>query len=228
MYRNATLDGERVVQLVLPDHFKDIALMGIHDDTGHPGKDKSVWLARQRFYWPGLEKDVVSRVESCERCIRRKAPVKVAADLVPIFTTRPLEILCIDFLKLERSKGGYEHILVITDHFTRYAQAVPCRNESAYTTAKALYENYIVHYSFPEKLHSDQGRNFESKVIAELCKLAQVQKTRTTPYHPQGNGSCERFNSTLLRMLATLDEEKKSDWKSYVAPMVQAYNAYKE
>ena len=57
LYRNATLDGERVVQLVLPDHFKDIALMGIHDDTGHQGKDKSVWLARQRFYWPGLEKD---------------------------------------------------------------------------------------------------------------------------------------------------------------------------
>ena len=150
-----------------------------------------------------------------------------AAGLVPILTTRPLELVCIDFLSLEKSKGGYENILVIVDHFTRYAQAVPCRNQSAHTTAKALYERFIVHYGFPEKLHSDQGRNFESKIVKELCKLAGVKKTRTTPYHPMGNGSAERFNQTLLDMLATLVEEKKADWKSYVPSMVHAYNATK-
>ncbi len=136
-----------------------------------------------------------------------------------------MELVCIDFLSLERAKGGFEDILVITDHFTRYAQAVPTRNQTAKVTAKALFENFIVHYGFMAYLHSDQGRNFEGKVIKELCKLAGVKKTRTTPYHPMGNGMVERFNQTLLNMLGTLDETQKSDWKSFVAPMTHAYNA---
>lgn len=102
---------------------------------------------------------------------------------------------------------------------------MPCKNQTAHTTAKVLYDNFFLHYSFPEKLHSDHGRNFESKVIRELCKLLGIKKTRTTPNHPMGNGSAERFNQTLIKMLSTLSEEQKSDWKSHVAPLVHAYNA---
>ena len=129
-----------------------------------------------------------------------------------------------DVLSLEQSRGGYENILVITDHFTRYAQAIPTRNQMTKTTAKCFWEKFIQHYSFPARLHSDQGRNVLSKIIVELCKLANIKKSRTTPYHPQGNGQVERFNQTLLNMLGTLDEEKKPDWKSYVAPLVHSYN----
>ena len=136
-----------------------------------------------------------------------------------------MELVCIDFLGLERSKGGYENILVITDHFTRYAQAFPTRHQLATTTAKILFDHFIVHYGFPARLHSDQGRNFESKVVKELCKLAGVQKSRTTPYHAMGNGMTERFNRTLLNMLGTLKDHQKQDWKSYVAPLVHSYNA---
>ena len=138
-----------------------------------------------------------------------------------------MELVCIDFLSLEKSKGGFENILVITDHFTRYAQAFPTRNQLAKTTAKILFEQFIVHYGFPARLHSDQGRNFESNVIKELCSLAGVKKSRTTPYHPMGNGMVERFNQTLLNMLGTLEDRQKEDWKSFVAPLVHAYNATK-
>ena len=79
-----------------------------------------------------------------------------------------------DFLSLERSKGGYENILVITDHFTRSAKAVPTRNQTAQTTAKALYDNFIVNFSFPEQLHSDQGRNFENKVAKKKYRIIHI------------------------------------------------------
>lgn len=77
-----------------------------------------------------------------------------------------MELVCVDSLSLKQSKGGYENILVINDHFARFAQAIPCKNQTAHTTAKALYENFFLHYSFPEKIQSDQGRNFESKVTS--------------------------------------------------------------
>ena len=140
-------------------------------------------------------------------------------------STKPMELMYTDFLTLERSKGKFEEVLVITDHFTRYAQAFPTRNELAKTTAKVLFENYIVHYSFPARLHSDQGRNFERNVIRELCTLAGVEKSSTTPYHPMGNGMVERFNRTHLNMLGTLEDRKKEAWKTYVAPLVHSYNA---
>ena len=122
-------------------------------------------------------------------------------------------------------EGGHENILVITDHFTRYAQAIPTKNQSANTTAKALFENFFVHYGFPSKIHSDMGANFESKVIRKLCDIADIKKTRTTPYHPMGNGMVERFNKTLLNMMATLQEVNKTDWKAHVSTLTHAYNA---
>ena len=129
-----------------------------------------------------------------------------------------------DYLSLEPSKGNIENVLVITDHFTRYALAYPSKTQTAQATARILWDNFICHYGFPEKFISDQGRNFESDLIKELCKIAGVKKLHTTPYHPQGNGQCERFNSTLCNMLGTLSEEEKSDWKSYLGCMTHAYN----
>ena len=115
-------------------------------------------------------------------------------------------------------------MVVITDHFTRFAQATPTRNMTAKTTAEALVNKFMVHYGIPKRLHSDQGANFESRLIKELCQLTGCEKSRTTPYHPMGNGMTERFNRTLLGMLGTLEPQQKSDWKSHIGPLVHAYN----
>ena len=105
--------------------------------------------------------------------------------------------------------------------------AYPSKTQTAQATARILWDNFICHYGFSEKFISDQSRNFESDLIKELCKIAGVKKLHTTPYHPQGNGQCERFNSTLCNMLGTLSEEGKSDWKSYLGCMTHAYNCTK-
>lgn len=93
-----------------------------------------------------------------------------------------------DFLTLERSKGGYHHILVITDHFSRFAVAVPTKNLTAKTTAEAFYDNFITNYEILARIHSEQGANFDGNIIKELCTITGMRKSRTTPYHPLGMG----------------------------------------
>lgn len=225
LYRVATIDNEERQQLVLPTVHIPTVLNALHNDMGHPGRDRTLSLLRDRFYWPGMYKDVEEWINQCGRCLRRKSATNQRAPLVPIATSAPLELVCMDFLTLERSKGGYQHILVITDHFTRYAQAVPTTNQLAKTTAAALYNNFIVHYGIPERIHSDQGANFEGKIIQELCQIMGMKKSRTTSYHPMGNGMCERFNRTLLNMLGSLEQQQKENWKAFVGPMVHAYNS---
>ena len=101
--------------------------------------------------------------------------------------------------------------MVIPDHFTKYALAIPTRNQAAKTTAEAFYNNFIVPYGIPTRSHSDQGANFESDLIKELCNTTNMKKTRTSVYHPQGNTGPERFNRTLLDMLGALENEQKGN-----------------
>lgn len=224
LYRVTQVDGEERRQLVLPGRYRDLALTGLHDDVGHMGRDRTLVLVRERFFWPRMTRDVDLRVKGCRRCLTASSTAG-RAPLTSIQTTQPLEILCMDFLTLEMAKGGYQHILVMTDHFTRYALAVPTKNMSAKTTAEVFFHNFVVHYGLPQRIHSDQGGNFEGKLMKELCHLTGMSKSRTTPYHPMGNGSCERFNRTLLGMLRTLTPDRKADWKVHVGPLVHAYNA---
>ena len=213
-------------QLVVPKAYRSRALTGCHDDVGHQGRMRTLSLLRERFFWPGMQTEAMQHVMKCTRCLRRKTPSHVAP-LQPIHVTQPLELVHMDYLSLEPSKGNIENVLVNTDHFTRYALAYPSKTQTPQATARILWDNFICHYGFPEKFISDQGRNFESDLIKELCKIAGVKKLHTTPYHPQGNGQCERFNSTLCNMLGTLSEEEKSDWKSYLGCMTHAYNCTK-
>ena len=118
-----------------------------------------------------MAKDVNEWIKQCPRCLPRKTPMNSRAHLVNIVTTRPLQMVCFDFLTLETSKRGYQHVLVITDHFTRYTQAIPTRNMTAKATAEVFFSNFAVHHGMPNRLHSDQGANFESRIIRELCQV---------------------------------------------------------
>ena len=87
-----------------------------------------------------------------------------------------------------------------------------------------MTEEFFFRFSPPEQLHSDQGRQFESAVIAEVCKLLGIAKTRTTPYHPQSDGLVERFNRTLLTMLATAAKDRPFQWQDRLRHLCMAYN----
>jgi transposase InsO family protein len=227
LYREVETDGEMQKQLVLPTSQIPIVLRYVHNEMGHLGQDRTMSLLRDRFFWYGMTRDVEDWIKNCERCIRRKA-TNSPAPMTSITSSQPLEIVCMDYLTLESSKGGYQYVLVITDHFTRYAVAIPTRNMTAHTTAEAVFNHFIVPYGFPKRIHTDQGANFESRLFRDLCALGGIRKSHTTPYHPMGNGLCERFNRTLMNMLGTLEPDQKRDWKSHVAPMVHAYNCVRQ
>ena len=231
LYRKVKRPGVNVacMQFVLPPKYRKLAIQGCHDDVGHMGVARSVNLLqdRFRFYWPGMAKDMTQHVRKSMRCncFKRRAE---RAPLEPILATHPMQIVHIDFLTIESGKKDKDHnVLVITDQFTRFAQAFVTTSQTAHTTTKTLWDKYFVYYGFPEMIISDQGRNFQSRVISELCILGRVKKLRTSPYHPQGNGQCERFNSTLLSMLGTLPPEGKATWTDKVGTLVHAYNSTK-
>ena len=99
--------------------------------------------------------------------------------------TYPMELVHMDYLTIEATKGGKDvHVLVITDHFTRYAHSIVTSLQTAKYTAQNLWHKFIVHYGLPEKILTDQGHNFESNLSKALYEIAQVKKIQTLGYHP--------------------------------------------
>ena len=144
----------------------------------------------------------------------------------PIFCTYPMELVHTDFLTTGHLESDRQvNLMIVTDHFTRYAQAYITPNQTAPVVAKTLWEHFLTHCGWPMKISTDQGKLFENNLFRELCALAQVQKLRTTPYNPQSNGSCERFNQTLIRMLGTLPPHAKMNRSEWVCSLTHAYNA---
>ena len=142
-----------------------------------------------------------------------------------ILVSYPLELVHLDFLTLEGKTDDSRsiNVLIVTDHFTKYAQVYVTQKQMAVIVAKTLWENFLVHYGWPEKILTDQGKSFENNLIQELCELAQLKKLCTRPYHSETNGQCEHFNATLIGMLGTLPTHAKKNWQEWIATLTHAY-----
>lgn len=213
-------------QFVVPQSLREDALRGCHDDAGHQGQERTLHIVKQRFYWSTMERDVRNHVKCCARCVMSKTPEPEGrAPLESIKTTAPLQLVCIDFWTAEDSKNRPVDVLVITDHFTKLAHAFHCPDQTAKQVARKLWDNYFCIYGFPERIHSDQGANFESELLATLLQISGVKKSRTTAYHPMGNGTTERFNRTLGGMIRTLPPRAKQAWPQMLHTLTFMYNS---
>ena len=128
LYRVAkdSMSKQKRHQFVLPRSLVEKALRGVHDLAGHQGQARTIHLARQRFFWPGMERQIKGYVKCCQRCILAKTPDPSArAPLESIRTSNPMELVCLDFWSAEDSKQRSVDVLVLTDHFTKLAHAFP-------------------------------------------------------------------------------------------------------
>lgn len=138
----------------------------------------------------------------------------------------PMERIATDILcELPETDRGNRHILVVSDYFTKWTEAFALQSMDAETVASTIMEQVIARFGVPSVLHSDQGRQYESKLFSEMCRLLGIRKTRTTPYHPKSDGMVERFNRTLLSMLSTYVQENQRDWDVYLPYLLMAYRS---
>ena len=91
--------------------------------------------------------------------------------------------------------------------------------------AKILVKKWFSVFGIPARIHSDQGRSFDNKIISSLCKMYGIRQSTTMPYNPHGNSQCKWFNRTLFSLMRTLDQEQKPNWPTCLSSLVFAYNA---
>ena len=195
---------------------------------GHFGVMKTLEkLKSSPYYWPNIRSTVEEWVRNCDVCQRTKPEVKhERAAMGKMLATEPLERVAVDVLgPLPTTERGNRFIIVVGDYFTKWMEAYPRKDHKAETIATALLEGFIGRFGIPCTIHTDQGRDFESKLFKELCKLLDIEKTRTTPWHPQSDGMVERFNRTLETLLRQTTQPDQSDWDIQVPICCMAYRA---
>ena len=130
-------------QLILPKKLLPLVFTELYVKLGHLGQDRTLQLIRDRFYWPKMEDDerhFLSRVCSCVKSI--KPHIVPVAPMQSISSSTPLELIGLDFLHLDTCSGGYQYLLVLRDHFSRFVQVYATTNKSAKTAADCPYNDF--------------------------------------------------------------------------------------
>ena len=193
MYISTTPKGETegVLAFVVPVGQCHLVLNGVHHNASHWGQQRTLALAQERFWWPMMAEDCRAIVRGCPCCRAFEGEVP-RAPLCPIQVYALLELVHLDYTSIESTMElnkppMVKNILVMMDHFTRYARAVVTKDQTAKTVAKVFYKHFIAVFGAPVKWLSDRGANFTSALVEELCAAFGIQKCRTTAYHAQCN-----------------------------------------
>ena len=140
---------------------------------GYFGKDRTLQLIRGRFYWPKMEDNVTHFVTKVCSCVKRKkSHIVPVAPMQTFSSAAPLELIGLDFLHLDTCSGGYQYLLVLIDHFSKFVQVYPTTNKSAKTAADRLYNGFMLRYGLPGKILHDQGREFENNQFSNYPSIA--------------------------------------------------------
>ena len=213
--------------LIVPDSLRRRLFDSAHAGplAAHLGPDRTLAQLRPYYYWPGMSKDIRNWCQACDICAcSRGPPPRAHAPMQKVIAAAPMDMVAIDILcGLPPASDGSTCILVAVDYMSKWAEAYALPNEEAHTCMTALYNGFFSRFGLPTQLHSDQGRNFESKLVQELVKLTGIRRTRTTPFHPRSDGQTERMNRTILAMLRATAHDNPEDWPEKLPVVMSAY-----
>ena len=215
--------------LVLPKILRREILYSLHNavTAGHPGKSKLYFTLRRRYYWPRMFTSVSKYVDGCLDCgTRKRLPHPVKGRLKSIEAKEPFIHVCLDHIgPFPITEKGYKYILNGVDLATRFAVSRSVKSTDAETTAKFFTERICLIYGFPRYLTTDNGTGFTALVIQEVLKSVQVKHIRTTAYHPQSNGLCERVNGILVEKISHYINTSQKNWAEVLPWATFAYNS---
>ena len=226
LVRKSPLDG--TLQRVVPTRLRPRVLYVAHHPrlAGHPGATHMYYTLGREYYWPHMASDAFSTLRNCTSCAATcRTLVKNQKDLKLIPAAGPLEFVAMDLLgPLPKAAHGNQHILVITDRFSKLTRSIPLRTTTASVVANAFLDNWVYVSGAPRYVLTDNGPQFAAKFFDAVCALLGLRHYLTTAYHPQSNGQTERFNRTLVQRLRHYVEGHQRDWDDYVQPLTFAYN----
>ena len=210
--------------VVLSQLYQTELLFRSHDQMGHQGVDKRYNIIQKRFEWPGLKKACEKWISACLSCQQAKDPRILRFSLQSIESTGLTEVVQIDHQKICLTATGYNQVLVMIDHFTKYAEAAPCMTASAEETCDHEIKVWIARHGCLITFQSDNGKAFVGDLTKELMKRSQVAQAHSTTCHSQTNGLVERQNRTLVSMLKLYCSRYMDDWDRHLPQVMGAYN----
>ncbi|CAF1478973.1 unnamed protein product, partial [Adineta steineri] len=222
--------GIIVVPVVPKEKVKDV-LLAYHNSSmngAHLGKDKTYYKIGDRYYWPKMYNDIVQHVRTCPNCaINKYSRKKPDGYLNPVKPPEGVwENLSMDYMGpiTPSSSSGNKYILVITDLLSKYVVTKATRDNSALTASKVLVEEVILRHGTPNQILTDNGTHFTAQLFNTIASTFGICHVFTTPYHPQANGVCERFNATMCDSLAAICNSKRTNWDEQLSKITFAYN----
>lgn len=198
------------VRPYIPISFRKLIFDSIHG-LSHPGIRTTRKMICQKFFWPGMNKDVGIWAKTCVRCQRTKVQRHTVSHLQEFPPCGRFVHLHVDIVgPLPTSSQGYRYLVTMIDRCTKWPEAYPIVDITADTVAKVVYAGWIARFGIPHRISSDQGTQFQSSLFTRLMHYMGVDKIRTTAYHPQANGMVERWHRSLKVALAARLES--SSW----------------
>ena len=154
----------------------------------------------------------------------KKPPQNPRAQLGQMPVGAPMDRLATDILgPISLTPRGNCYILLVTDHFTKWVEIFAVPDQTVTTCAEVILNEVIARFGCLLSLHINQEKNYESKIFVELCKLLEIQKTRTSPGNPRCNGQAECFNRTLLKMIKVYLKGEQRNWDKHLGCLAAAY-----